>query len=164
MGGIRRLIVPIIDILCLGKHSLLKPSQKHTVPKSKDNGPPSGRRVCTCCVCMLRLKYCAFPVSLHTGVCIQLPCREINGLKAERESRGVWEGGGEQQPGRNVELIAVLQFGSYLGMKKEKENLVSVSVWATDMLRGTISVLHSREPVIWTKTHISFGGAELVWG
>lgn len=44
-GEIRRPKVLIIDIICLGRHSALKPSQKHTVPKRKDKGPLSGRRV-----------------------------------------------------------------------------------------------------------------------
>lgn len=48
----RRPIVPIIDILCLGKHRPLKLSQKHTLPKSKDKGPLSRRCACVC-VCIV---------------------------------------------------------------------------------------------------------------
>lgn len=55
MGG-RRPIVPIIDILGLGKHGPLKLSQKHTLLKSKDKPPLSrrGPHVCMCGqVCVL---------------------------------------------------------------------------------------------------------------
>ena len=60
--GSRRPTVPIIDILGLGKHEALKPSQKHTLLKSQDK-PPLSRR-CECvsvsegvCVFALKLKH-----------------------------------------------------------------------------------------------------------
>lgn len=68
--------------------------------------------MCVClgeCVCMQKLKYPAFPVYVCTSVCTQLPCREINGLEAQREGR---EGRrrGDRLPEGDVKLISVLQF------------------------------------------------------
>lgn len=71
-GGSRRPIVPITDILGLGKHGPLKLSQKHTLLKSKDK-PPLSRRCVHVCMC----------VHVWTSVCTQLPRGEINGLETE---------------------------------------------------------------------------------
>lgn len=71
-GGSRRPIVPIIDIVGLGKHRPLKRSQKHTLLKSKDK-PPLSRRCVRACMC----------VHVWTSVCTQLSRGEINGLEAE---------------------------------------------------------------------------------
>lgn len=65
------------------------------------------------CVCVLQLAHSAFPVYVCTSVCTQLPCREINGLEAEKERRE-WKRGGERLPEGDVKLIPVLQFWSYL--------------------------------------------------
>lgn len=97
--GSRRPTVPIIDILGLGKHGPLKPSQKHTLLKSEDKPPLSRRCVYVCVlasVCMLQLKHPAFPVYVCTSVCTQLPCREINwseGEEGAKETRGQAAGG-----------------------------------------------------------------------
>lgn len=94
--GSRRPTVPIIDISGLGKYGPLKPSQKHTLLKSEDKPPLSRRYLCMCvgeCVCVLQLKRPAFPVYVCTSVCTQLPCREINGLEGENETRGGTAGG-----------------------------------------------------------------------
>lgn len=64
---------------------------------------------------MLQLERPAFPVYVCTSVCTQLPCREINGLEAER--RGEWRSRGGRQPEGDVKLIPVLQFWSYLEKK-----------------------------------------------
>ena len=51
---------------------------------------------------MLQLEHPAFPVYVCTSVCTQLPCREINGLEAERQRGrgGVRETRGETAGGR----------------------------------------------------------------
>lgn len=46
--GSRPPTVPIIDILGLGKHRPLKPSQKHTLLESEDKPPLSRRCVYMC--------------------------------------------------------------------------------------------------------------------
>lgn len=91
-GGSRRPIVPITDILGLGKHGPLKLSQKHMLLTSKDRPPLSRRCICVC-VCAR--------AHVRTSVRTHLPRREINGLEAET---------GETAKERNVKLISVLQF------------------------------------------------------
>ena len=48
IGTARGADVPIIEILALGKHGPLKPSQKHTLLKSEDKPPLSRRCPCMC--------------------------------------------------------------------------------------------------------------------